>query len=208
MEKTIVVAIEKHHPNIIEYVDNLPFDEQLSLFKNTIIQICKSLESSEKDATSWIIGWCEYGIKDAGSRYISSEQKKQLKETMIECTNQFPKLTIISGTVASTRLFVPNVKGSKKKKEKIIRAYTENSDVAKNDIEFFQHFENAKAAINSGMPFTIVRNTAYVFKNEKDDSEDNDNNRKNGRCIARHDKRRLHDETKGLGNAIFRPGVD
>lgn len=144
MPNTIIVAFDFKGKESVSF-KKLPFETQLSLIRNKIEMACDKL--STLDADNWIIAWQEYGLSNPlgehGERYISLEQKKNLKKLLSELSLIYPKLTLIGGSVASVREI-----DVKKQPEKVskVKALTRAN--------FFE--ENPK-------PF-VIRNTAYIAK--------------------------------------------
>lgn len=201
--RTVVVALDiRDSKPGYRFFERMTFDDKLQFLSEKIIAACEELAIREPDAKEWIISWREYGLFNEYMRYVSVDQRKQLKKAMAELTAKYEKLTIISGTVASARPIsqLSRIKRSRQYRS-VIDAYQENAD-RQGSSEFVEHRAQSFKVIDNQIaspdaarrPAVIIRNTSYVFKG--------------GKCIARHDKTAPFEETTGLDKegAMFRPG--
>ena len=132
--------------------------------------------------------------------------RKKLKEVMQKITAAYPKLTIISGSVAVDRkLEAMDVTARNVKLDRVKTGYLGNAKQLHDDIQFKRHAQHAsnsmslinKSPLAKSTKSSVVRNVSYVFRG--------------GQCVARHDKRAPHKELHGLeteATSIFRPGRD
>ncbi len=188
MARTHVITL-KLPPNF----NYASFDQQLKMMETNIRTICDQLNEMKEQTEEWIITWPEYGLSNGTDRYITSKQKhEKLKSLMQKLTLTYKKLTIVGGTVATTREFNKKVDPVKwqLKVDGIKAAYNINKDLSKSVIGTYEEQKHILLLEK----FTLVRNTAYVFSK--------------GQCIARHDKITPFEETESLSHSIFRPGQE
>lgn len=190
-----VVALELSRNDMdkwMPYVEK-SFEEQLKEMEKKIRKVCEQLKQTDKD--QWIISWKEYGLTngfvgDHKNRYLSLEQKAELKRVMKALTSEFPKLTIISGTVATKR--VVNLKNQPEKSTDLEEAFTRTAEPSE-ELDAYVILAGEKEL--TGEDLNVVRNTAYVFSG--------------GECTGRHDKTALFNETEHFypdAPVVFRPG--
>lgn len=192
MKETAIVALDinSEDPNFESY-NKKSADEKINFIANRIEKICEELNKKEPDS-QWIVAWREYGITEADSKFISNESKKLLKEKMTALTEKFPKLTILSGTVATNKYVneekyqtkVSSLEQQYKKSEWIDQEETkkEKKEEGTSDPQFSLHRDLIKKKYKKASEGTnIVRNTSYIFSS--------------GKCIARHDKTSPYYET-------------
>lgn len=200
MHKIAVVALDIReilNPSAYEDYKQLSFDKKLELIQQKIEAILAELAIKENDADEWVISWREYGLQKSHMRYIDMVDRANLKVVMAALTAKYPKLTIISGTVATVRITTSLMTDKHDEKlSKVQEGYAENKKIFQDDRPFKAHRKQsrtliAKKHVGSAM---IVRNTSYVFHA--------------GKCIARHDKSAPFTETEGLPKdfVMFRPG--
>lgn len=205
--KFAVVALDIQTTNFrfAEY-NALSATEKVDHICARIESLCQLLDQKEPDA-DWIINWREYGISDPDSRYVSNETKKYLKEKMQALTAKYPKLTVISGSVATKKDVGPAK--AEEVLEKVEQYYQGNKAITTDDLaEGMYHLQKVKElAKKNPDALVVVRNTSYIFSK--------------GTCIGRHDKSMPYLETTSaepwnstredklnnqMENAIFQPG--
>lgn len=200
MPKIIVIAFDISYrdlPNLHLFLYK-SFEEQLKEIENRIREVCEILTREEKNANQWVISWREYGLYNGfHDRNITSTQKSLLKNTLSNLTKDYPKLTIIGGTVATKQdIDSQDLEKLDRKKKGLEQAYNENIHLI--NLDDSNEFKNSRRAAQdvqkvSVQNFSIIRNTAYVFSN--------------GTCIARHDKTIPFNEIRNCSTStIFRPG--
>lgn len=196
MTKTTVVALDISIKDNVRYKSfrSAPFEVQLANLVANIQKVCDDLTQKVDDESSWIIAWREYSLTDGSNTFISVAQKRMLKTEMEKLTKMYPKLTIISGTVATQRTVGGNkTKQGQDKRQTLEDAYFENQNLIDDPSNEFQKHQDISTYLKAGSsPFILIRNTTYVFNK--------------GSCIARHDKTAPWDETSSISNAVFRPG--
>jgi hypothetical protein len=144
---------------------SLSAEKKILLIQDAIISICEDLKKQEltgklQPNSMWIIGWREYGITEADSKFVTSKTKAFLKETMNNLVDKYKQLNIIAGTVASKRrvskqLFLASYETIKNRikdyQEKGLHSLVDNS-----------HIDRVKdLATEAGVD--LVRNTCFVF---------------------------------------------
>jgi len=188
MPKNIVVALKI--PNVF---GEKPFATQLKDLEEHIRKVCQFLNTPENADKKWIIAWQEYGLTDgADNPYLSSAQKDEFKKVMQAITKDFKQLTIIGGTVSSSRpIPLRQKRRAANKISEIREAYRSNAYFNMDD-KFRQHRVESEQRMRKN--FDLIRNTCYVFANDA--------------CIARHDKVTPYGETKFLSTGVYRPGYE
>lgn len=181
MPNIVVVALDisQDDPGF-DLFTSQAFDVQLAILALKIREICRIFTIEKADQDQWIIAWREYGLTHTKFRYLTQQQKSRLKHDMSQITMEYPKLTIIAGSIATKRL-VKNL-------DKIRGAILENC--AQREIT-----NVSEAQLIEQELLFLIRNTSYVFSNKK--------------CIARCDKVFPVNETKYIHKskyARFRPG--
>lgn len=150
-------------------------EDQIKRLSDHITHICRALEAMEATRKisyqSWLVILPEYVItkSDGGYYYniISSDIKKIFKEEMKSLSSIFPKLTIIAGSVATTKTLSHDTKLLYERLE-AIEAYYECATkiIGLNNLSALQRgFIGGLRALMEDIPheISIVRNTVYKF---------------------------------------------
>ncbi len=170
--------------------------EKVDLLAETIEQTCVDLRLKEakgdiKKNAMWIIAWREYGVFEIDSkcdrteRFATAATKKYLKDQMSRLTSKYLKLTIIAGTIATTKIITNPA-------QTYINQIQANYDDVKTDTKC-QDYKNFTDIISAKQnQITVVRNTCFVFQS--------------GTIVATRCKISPYDETNEHHDWIFYPG--
>src|SRR5437660_879265 len=115
-----VVALNIHifDKGYAEYIE-LPAAKKIEYIKNRIINICIQLEKTEP-YSKWYIVWREHGITSETGQSVTTKIKHLLKAMIQELTQQYPALTILSGTILKRKTYkasTPDNQAAKKAKK-------------------------------------------------------------------------------------------
>ncbi|RUR10409.1 hypothetical protein [Legionella sp. km772] len=169
---TVVIALEMMRTDSIalrEY-ENLSASKKIQLISERIEVICKQL-SRQFPNDLWIIGWREYGITEAQSRFISEETLAYFKESMLRLTTTYPNLAILAGTVAVKRHFA-HAK-YQERLPKILEEYANLDELRANEgdassirrqKEGILELEKQRTATHSTSGVDVISNSCYAHK--------------------------------------------
>lgn len=145
------------------YYNKMFAEQKIDAIIKAIREICKQM-SSKEDESMWIVVWREYGLYNLGSRYVSTETKKYLKSSMEMLCKDYPKLTVLAGTIATKKFFEAAKSHAKAEKLKSYYSVLEQTFTG-NKPKFHLH-KNAveQSAKHLDQGIFVARNTLYVFQ--------------------------------------------
>lgn len=172
--KTVVISLEMMRTDgiALRAFENLSAQEKIQLISKRIEIICNQLRLQFPNDL-WIIGWREYGITEAQSRFISEDTLNYFKESMLCLTTSYPNLAILAGTVAVKRHF--DHEKYQEKLPKILEEYANLDDLRAHEgsassirrqKDGVLELERQRSATRSTNGVDVISNTTYLFQNQ------------------------------------------